>query len=383
MKTLLSLPIAIVFSVYGGAGYFVCSASAEVIFHDDFGDADFEDGSPVTWVPLTQARYDASSGDLVVPRSHVIENGGIIGVPEIDLRDVSLRLQSQMDAITTPAVIEVLVRGDRLVGQAVTGRLIICPDDIRASMRQGGGVDWCDEDDWVEVDVDPRIDDVVLQLNAFGSNATFWVWNAGEPKPQEPTLTLDVTLGAGEVGVVYDEDSVNGAGIFRYVRLEDSPIEDLPGDFDFNFQLNATDIDLLSAEIRTPQPRSWFDLNNDQSVDDEDRQFWVESVVGTFFGDADLNGRVDFTDFVALSNNFGQQGGWMQGDFDGSRNVAFPDFVMLSSNFGNAREALASQSVPEPNTVIVALAGCLCVLAGRKQLERVPRNRPREGRCPS
>ena len=105
-----------------------------------------------------------------------------------------------------------------------------------------GPTNFCiEEDDWVEIDVDLQ-NDVIMQLDAFDSTVSFWVWNAGQPQPKEPALSLKAVLDTGEVGVT-------GFNEFRYVRVEDTPIEDLPGDFNFDFQLDATDIDQLSAEI--------------------------------------------------------------------------------------------------------------------------------------
>lgn len=50
-------------------------------------------------------------------------------------------------------------------------------------------------------------------------------------------------------------------------------------------------------------------------------------------GDADLNGSVEFTDFLLLAKNFGQHGVWGDGDFDGNGVVGFSDFLILSQNF--------------------------------------------------
>jgi len=42
-----------------------------------------------------------------------------------------------------------------------------------------------------------------------------------------------------------------------------------------------------------------------------DLDYLVEAILGTVHGDADLNQRVTFTDFVSLTNNFGSSGaGW-------------------------------------------------------------------------
>ena len=120
------------------------------------------------------------------------------------------------------------------------------------------------------------------------------------------------------------------------------------GDFDGAGSLTAQDIDLLSMQVG--QADLAFDLDGDGSVTSADRVVWVETLADSFFGDADLNGVVEFPDFLALSSNFNNLGGWSAGDFDGSGTVRFPDFLMLSSNFGNARGVALAESVPEPTT---------------------------------
>jgi hypothetical protein len=55
-------------------------------------------------------------------------------------------------------------------------------------------------------------------------------------------------------------------------------------------------------------------------------------------GDADLNRRVEFADFVVLADHFGQPGHWSDGDFDGNGQVDFSDFVLLADNFNFGAE---------------------------------------------
>jgi hypothetical protein len=54
----------------------------------------------------------------------------------------------------------------------------------------------------------------------------------------------------------------------------------------------------------------------------------------TLAGDATGDGTVNFNDFVIVSQNFGQPGGWAQGNFSGSPAIGFNDFVIVSQNFG-------------------------------------------------
>ena len=83
-------------------------------------------------------------------------------------------------------------------------------------------------------------------------------------------------------------------------------------------------------------------------------------------GDTNFDGEVQFDDFLALSANFGEEGGWAEGDFDGNGQVDFPDFLVLSANFGGADPASAA-SVPEPTAASIALFGLLGLIGYRKR----------------
>jgi hypothetical protein len=130
-------------------------------------------------------------------------------------------------------------------------------------------------------------------------------------------------------------------------------VPELLGDFDADGALTAVDIDLLSAEVRGGGNLVSFDLNGDTFVDQLDRVVWVEDLAGSLFGDANLDSEVQFSDFVALADHFGQAGGWMAGDFDGDQTVQFADFVLLAENFGQTRVSAAT--VPEPTPIELAV----------------------------
>src|SRR4026208_2576539 len=55
----------------------------------------------------------------------------------------------------------------------------------------------------------------------------------------------------------------------------------------------------------------------------------------TRYGDANLDGTVGRTDFVALARNFNRTGmDWKHGDFNYDGNVNLQDFNRLAANFG-------------------------------------------------
>ena len=119
------------------------------------------------------------------------------------------------------------------------------------------------------------------------------------------------------------------------MRTEADP---LVGDINGDDDVNTADVDLLFAAVRNNDPDSRFDLNGDLQVDDDDVAYLLTDVLNVLTGDTDLNGIVDFDDFLQLARAFGQSDqGWAGGDFDGNGITDFEDFLSLSRSFGQSR----------------------------------------------
>jgi hypothetical protein len=128
---------------------------------------------------------------------------------------------------------------------------------------------------------------------------------------------------------------------------------------DRNGGIEAADIDLLSQAVVQGSDDLRFDFDGDGLLTGRDRFAWVRDLVGTFFGDANLGGSVEFADFVTLADGFGSPGGWANGDFDGDGQVSFPDFVLLADSFGRTG-AVPASAVPEPSAICLAALGLIC-----------------------
>jgi hypothetical protein len=101
-------------------------------------------------------------------------------------------------------------------------------------------------------------------------------------------------------------------------------------------------------------------------------------------GDADFDGRVDYSDLFILSQHYGQSGngiGFVDGDFNMDRTVNFSDLLILAQNYGamvgtDQPESLAwparlatqapFSQVPEPGPTVLLLS-CLTLLSFRCQ----------------
>lgn len=96
-------------------------------------------------------------------------------------------------------------------------------------------------------------------------------------------------------------------------------------------------------------------------------------------GDANLDGKVDFTDLVTVARNYGAPLNpallnWYEGDFDGDAKVDFNDLVLLARHYGQTIDNLpvpqalpgfaadlerAFAQAPEPSAAVVLLAVAL------------------------
>ena len=147
-----------------------------------------------------------------------------------------------------------------------------------------------------------------------------------------------------------------------------------PGDFDGDGALTAADIDLLSADIRTPSGNAMFDVNGDSAVNDADRSTWVNELKKTYIGDANLDGQFDSGDFVVVftageyEDAVAGNSTWAEGDWNGDTEFDSGDFVAAFSAGGyeiGPRAAVAA--VPEPSTILLTLLGSLGLLAARRR----------------
>ena len=143
------------------------------------------------------------------------------------------------------------------------------------------------------------------------------------------------------------------------------PVTPLPADLNADGRADAQDIDFLTAEIMAGNSPPELDLNGDGMVDGQDREILIFDLLGSTFGDANLNGVFNSRDLVLLFQAGGYQdgipgnAGWASGDWDGDGDFSSED-LLLAARRGNytadrdpvaARDArtfegLANDSVP-------------------------------------
>ena len=141
------------------------------------------------------------------------------------------------------------------------------------------------------------------------------------------------------------------------------------GDFDFNGVINELDVDLLHAALRQNSSESLYDVDASDSVDAADLAFHIQVILGTFFGDTDLNRVVDARDLNRVGISWRSSGAsvrWSTGDFNGDQLVDARDLNLLGLNW---RAAANLAAVPEPTGTELRLVGALVALALRRRCQ--------------
>lgn len=151
-------------------------------------------------------------------------------------------------------------------------------------------------------------------------------------------------------------DSVEGAFLVRLTR-------GIGCDLDGDAVCSLVDLDRVTLGI--PVGATLADVNWDGAVDSSDVDAWriqagAEHGMVYLPGDVNLDGSVNFEDFVTFGNHFGvSDTAWSQGNFDGVDGTTFRDFILLAGHFN-----MTAAEVPEPSGICLAVA--LLVLVGAR-----------------
>lgn len=220
----------------------------------------------------------------------------------------------------------------------------IVPPNLQAAFQTGISDDGLDCGVTDEFDLFP------------GSTGTFTITSLWGPE------TTDYVIGSTASGCDFVGDLIFGD--IEAPSIPPVPTT-LPCDFDEDGDCDLGDIDNLAFTVIEGSNDATFDISNDGVVNNADVELFL-SQVGSPNGDLDLNGTVEFADFLQLSSNFGLAAEWSGGDLTVDGTVGFPDFLILSENFGQSGSGTLA-AVPEPATGGMALVFVMCCTALRRR----------------
>jgi hypothetical protein len=173
-------------------------------------------------------------------------------------------------------------------------------------------------------EVNQSIDGEALR---YGKNVADW--NAAISAMTSPTSSISLPFQhRGELLLDY------GA------RIPDGIAGLMDADLDNNGLLNAGDIDNFNQALLAGNPPApTYDINGNGIVNSEDRIELVWFYIGTFFGDSNLDGIFNSSDFVQVyqsgeyDDGTNQNSTWVEGDWDGDLDFTTGDLT-FAFNFG-------------------------------------------------
>ncbi|QDU72043.1 hypothetical protein [Mucisphaera calidilacus] len=111
----------------------------------------------------------------------------------------------------------------------------------------------------------------------------------------------------------------------------------------------ADDIDAISLALRTDTTTPDMDYDNNGIVNNDDRTYLIQTLIGTLPADTNLDFTVDLLDLSNLAASFDDTNtSWTQGDANGDGTTNLLDLSLLATHFN-------TDAVPTPSTLALLL----------------------------
>ena len=117
-----------------------------------------------------------------------------------------------------------------------------------------------------------------------------------------------------------------------------------------------------------------YDLNGNGAVNQADVDYLVHTILHTNYGDANLDGRVDYPDIQTVLNNWlATDAGWAKGDFNGDGVVNNADLQLVLDNWmstsfsSSVMLGSGMESAPKPTSLALLAAGAVLALRRRRK----------------
>ncbi|MCA9218406.1 MAG: PEP-CTERM sorting domain-containing protein [Planctomycetales bacterium] len=214
-----------------------------------------------------------------------------------------------------------------------------------------------------------------IEANEYVAHGFSTGENDGKERPTDPeyravwetvTISQDTLAEFANNGKeyaidVYDSYSGGWGWIgFDTVRIPSSS-GGIAGDFNDSGDLDAGDMDALTVAVLEGSMDAQFDLDNSGTVDGGDRGYWIETLRNSYFGDSNLDGEFNSSDFVAVfsaneyEDGIEQNSTWAEGDWNGDRDFDSSDFVQAFTSGGYEKGPKQAAAVPEPSSLTIAI----------------------------
>ena len=153
-------------------------------------------------------------------------------------------------------------------------------------------------------------------------------------------------------GLALHRGQVPGVGNLPSSWVEAPPLfmSSVPGDLNNNGSIDPGDIDQFCQALRQGDPR--FDLDRDGTIGRTDLITFVEQVLGTVVGDANLDGTFDSGDLVEVfragqyEDDQAGNSTWASGDWDCDREFSTSDLVLAFQRGGYVAAAEQRSALP-------------------------------------
>ena len=165
---------------------------------------------------------------------------------------------------------------------------------------------------------------------------------------EDPSSTLFITVDE----VVYDDQqpwppstpgdplvrissTVFGNDGSKWARMSDTT-DVAAADFNGDGSTDVDDLNLLMAAVSRSSQNSDYVISGEETTTDAtDIQSYVRDILGTFMGDATLDGQVNATDLNQVGLHWQESAcrGWRDGDFNGDGIVSAPDLNFVGINW--------------------------------------------------
>jgi hypothetical protein len=190
----------------------------------------------------------------------------------------------------------------------------------------------------------------VNAASLLGTPVQLFNWSGVTPAGQ---FTWQDDLGGAASAYVWDSSHLYSAGtVTLYLR------GDVIHAGFINSTNGAADIDAIYHNFGAAATSQWKVDGDGMPVCQADVDCLLKNVLHKSYGDANLDGKVDFSDFQVLLDHWMNSGaGWSKGDFSGNGTVDFSDFQKLLDNWNPS--GTAESPVPEPATLSLLALGAL------------------------